>query len=280
MSHTSEKEGTNGADEPDLDLGEKEAKKGVGQPNPSKELFLSEVGEEKRRVRFCESVATIGGLEKRLGGGDEDEGQLGRMFRGLWRERQGRDRWDADEVSDRLFVGAMDAAQQADVIKGLGVSHIVRVLARDSPTTGLQIDRLHYLVLRLDDRPEEDISSLFGRCSRFISKALLNPRSRVLVHCFMGVSRSVTLACAFLMKMHGCSAHHALEQIKRTRLEANPNPGFMQQLEEYEWQMQLQKSNKKLQNLRQALVRALPPGYRQPLSPTLCIVLLFLTQKQ
>ena len=61
-----------------------------------------------------------------------------------------------------------------------------------------------------------------------------HPESRILVHCTMGVSRSSTIVCAYLMKSRGISVQAALDMVKEKRQGVRPNPGFIKQLGEWE----------------------------------------------
>ena len=68
-----------------------------------------------------------------------------------------------------------------------------------------------------------------------VHKALAADSShRVLIHCAAGVSRSVTITCAYLMRHHGLGARTALRRVQTTRRLANPNTGFRRQLLQYE----------------------------------------------
>lgn len=55
----------------------------------------------------------------------------------------------------------------------------------------------------------------------------------VLVHCQAGCSRSVALVAAYLMSTRRITAEEAVDMIKIRRSAAQPNPGFMAQLELY-----------------------------------------------
>ena len=55
----------------------------------------------------------------------------------------------------------------------------------------------------------------------------------VLLHCASGVSRSGTIAIAFLMKTQGLSFEVAFDEIKKIR-SINPNYGFQKQLKAFE----------------------------------------------
>ncbi|KAJ1489034.1 protein-tyrosine phosphatase-like protein, partial [Baffinella frigidus] len=56
----------------------------------------------------------------------------------------------------------------------------------------------------------------------------------VLVHCYAGVSRSATAILAYMIDSFGLDVATALEHLRRSRPQANPNPGFRKQIREYE----------------------------------------------
>jgi hypothetical protein len=57
--------------------------------------------------------------------------------------------------------------------------------------------------------------------------------SQVLVHCYAGVSRSVSLVVAWLMRHHRLSYKQAKVRVQRRRPLVNPNHGFRQQLKAF-----------------------------------------------
>ncbi|RLN97568.1 hypothetical protein BBJ28_00010968 [Nothophytophthora sp. Chile5] len=53
---------------------------------------------------------------------------------------------------------------------------------------------------------------------------------KVLVHCFMGRSRSATIILAYLVSRRGLALSEALRELRRVRPQAQPNTGFYKEL--------------------------------------------------
>lgn len=83
------------------------------------------------------------------------------------------------------------------------------------------------------DEPEADLLSFFDECSEFITCGLENDEN-VLVHCLSGVSRSAAVLLAHLMKTDKISLDEALDFLRNVYPKANPNDGFIEQLQLYE----------------------------------------------
>lgn len=84
------------------------------------------------------------------------------------------------------------------------------------------------------DEPEAQINIVFAASAAFIDKHVKQGH-RVLVHCYGGISRSVTLVINYLRTYHRSefpTVQGALEYIRKNRPQANPNKGFISQLEE------------------------------------------------
>lgn len=83
----------------------------------------------------------------------------------------------------------------------------------------------------MDDVEDDNLLGELPQAVEFITKAL-ESGGRVLIHCAMGKSRSVTVAVAFLIsKYPDLTPTAALEKIREARPIAEPNEGFMKQLE-------------------------------------------------
>lgn len=104
----------------------------------------------------------------------------------------------------------------------MGIRHIV--VAGEELTPNFP-ENFNYLHVKVKDSPKENISAHFADVCDFITAAVKKKES-VLIHCAYGVSRSATLAIAFLMKMLKISYLEAFVFVRRKRPVIKPNCGF------------------------------------------------------
>lgn len=80
------------------------------------------------------------------------------------------------------------------------------------------------------------------KCSDPLTEHLLVVFSgKVLVHCREGVSRSATLVVAYLMLKEGMTVQDAVRTVRESR-EICPNEGFLQQLCDFDKELQQKNS--------------------------------------
>jgi protein-tyrosine phosphatase len=91
-----------------------------------------------------------------------------------------------------------------------------------------------YMTVPVLDSPEADLRRHFDSAFVFIDEALQSGQGGVLVHCFAGRSRSVTVAVGYLMRRERLSMQAALDAVLAVRPIAQPNSGFMQLLARFE----------------------------------------------
>lgn len=83
------------------------------------------------------------------------------------------------------------------------------------------------------DTPDQNLSQYFSVCNDFIHAARLR-EGNVLIHCLAGMSRSVTVAVAYIMTATHLNWKEALKVVRAGRAVANPNTGFQNQLQDFE----------------------------------------------
>ena len=115
-----------------------------------------------------------------------------------------------------------------EYIKENNINHII------SAVTGAFAihDNISYTCLDLLDESFFEINKVFNDTNRIIEDKLRENKN-ILIHCICGVSRSTTILCAYLIKKNNITPDEALKIIRTNRPIANPNPGFMKQLENY-----------------------------------------------
>ena len=142
--------------------------------------------------------------------------------------------WDAGQVLPKLFVGSLSAAIDTVALQKNNISRVLTAAGRLN--VDLPVDVEHF-VIDIADHPSQNILPLLEECITFLDPVLLaegESTENVLVHCASGVSRSVTVCCAWLMVRKCMTLKDALVQVRINRPLAGPNSGFYAQLEALE----------------------------------------------
>ncbi|KAN0129836.1 Protein-tyrosine phosphatase-like protein [Lactarius tabidus] len=143
----------------------------------------------------------------------------------------------ASEVLPRLYLTDLFTARNKTQLSALGITHVISVL-EDAPVFP-ETHALRKLHIPLPDSAYEDILAHLPATTAFIRDALAeSPDSRVMVHCLMGISRSATVVCAYLIATAKMTPDEALVAVRAKRGMACPNIGFRRQLEQYADQLQ------------------------------------------
>jgi protein-tyrosine phosphatase len=187
--------------------------------------------------------------------------------------------WDANQVFDRVWVGAQDAADDLNQVRLHHITHIISVrepwLNADRPGFSLIFNHMKntrvtkrillyagfptikklvahkfvfYLRIWANDTCNTHLYSWFGKAARFIHRALTqNSTNQVLVHCAMGRSRSATLAIAYQLwySPHPLMVDELIKQAVTKRFIIRPNKEFKRQLETWNQQQTKKKKVKK-----------------------------------
>ncbi|XP_077300443.1 dual specificity protein phosphatase 22-B [Arctopsyche grandis] len=134
-----------------------------------------------------------------------------------------------NKVLPGLYVGnyrdSKDPAQ-------LDRHRITHILAIHDAARRLHPDK-HYLCVMASDSPDQNVAQYFSLCNDFIHAARLRDGC-VLIHCLAGMSRSVTVAVAYIMSVTSLNWKEALKVVRAGRAVANPNLGFQRQLQDFE----------------------------------------------
>jgi protein-tyrosine phosphatase len=116
-------------------------------------------------------------------------------------------------------------------LKELGIKRIVNVGAVyihiDKPPTDVE-----YILLNISDHPSVNIEQYFQEVTRFIANGWNTTQTPVptLIHCYAGMSRSVTICIAYLILYSGLTLSEALKIVTDARPGIGPNDGFIESL--------------------------------------------------
>lgn len=140
--------------------------------------------------------------------------------------------WDAAFICNGLYVGSLRSTQDAASLKDHNIAAVLTVAGR------LRVDLpagIHHLAVDIPDHPGADILQTLSTALPFIDRILSAEGSNdveqaVLVHCASGVSRSVSVCCAWLMLRRSMTFEDALALVRTNRPLASPNLGFHAQL--------------------------------------------------
>ncbi|KAI0035337.1 protein-tyrosine phosphatase-like protein [Vararia minispora EC-137] len=163
----------------------------------------------------------------------------------------------ANQIVPRLYLSDLATACDVDTLARLGITHVLSILDFAPDHLPKSITCMH---VRLEDRFNVDILSHLPDTTEFIRSALAGRAdARVLVHCMMGISRSATVVCAYLIAEHNMSAGDALTFTRSKRPIVRPNIGFERQLHEWEQRFAppVQESTVGMNQLRDRLRRIL-----------------------
>ncbi|XP_063402913.1 uncharacterized protein LOC134686959 [Mytilus trossulus] len=133
-----------------------------------------------------------------------------------------------------LYLGSYRDAISQDTIQVNDISYILNV-----STTCPQppfIQEGHFFRIPVNDNYSAKMLPFFDEAFQFIDK-IRESNGCVLIHCLAGISRSPTLAIAYIMKHLKMSSDDAYRYVKDKRPTISPNFNFLGQLLEFEKQV-------------------------------------------
>lgn len=142
------------------------------------------------------------------------------------------------EIIPWLFLGNAENSCDLDSLRRHKICYILNVTP-NLPNAFQQDDMgIKYMQLPIQDDWSQKILPFFTEAINFIDEARENSQG-VLVHCLAGISRSVTITLAYLMHTLSISLNDAYDLVKKRKSNISPNFNFMEQLVDYERQLNL-----------------------------------------
>ncbi|KAI1727562.1 dual specificity phosphatase, catalytic domain-containing protein [Ditylenchus destructor] len=138
-----------------------------------------------------------------------------------------------------MFLGSQNDALNPSLLQSYGITKVINLSETCPRPEGLPDDANHFLRIPIKDSYCAKLLPHFDQAFKFIENARRS-EEKVLLHCLAGISRSATLAIAYIMRSQRLSSEEAYKFVKTRRQSISPNFNFMGQLMEYEKQLREQ----------------------------------------
>ena len=133
-------------------------------------------------------------------------------------------------VNDFLYISGYKTASTASDLQSMKITNIIN--CSGDLCENLSFSGINYLTLNIRDNVSENIECLFFKCINYINEAK-EKKGRVLIHCYKGVSTSVSILISYLIYLYKWTYDEAFDFVQSKRSIANPNIGFYLQLKTF-----------------------------------------------
>uniref|UniRef100_A0A0N5AAC6 protein-tyrosine-phosphatase n=1 Tax=Syphacia muris TaxID=451379 RepID=A0A0N5AAC6_9BILA len=131
-----------------------------------------------------------------------------------------------------LYLGSEQDALDSSVLNKFNIQYIINISV-NCPQPEAVKQEGHFMRIPINDSYGEKLLPYFEDAFKFLDK-VKEIGSTVLIHCLAGISRSPTLAIAYVMKKYRWPAEKAYRFVKEKRPSVAPNFDFMGQLLDFE----------------------------------------------
>ncbi|KAJ8417066.1 hypothetical protein AAFF_G00282930 [Aldrovandia affinis] len=139
-------------------------------------------------------------------------------------------------ILPHLYLGSQKDVLNKDLMAQNGITYVLNA-SNTCPKPDF-ICESHFMRIPVNDNYCEKLLPWLDKTNEFIDKAKVS-NCRVIVHCLAGISRSATIAIAYIMKTMGLSSDDAYRFVKDRRPSISPNFNFLGQLLEFEKDLRL-----------------------------------------
>jgi dual specificity MAP kinase phosphatase len=148
-------------------------------------------------------------------------------------------------IIDNIYLGNGYNASNYSVIRDYNIKYIVNVTNEipnyyeyniisnnNSLCTTHNLD-IKYLTIPIYDNSENHIYSHINKALEFIEEAQSNNDGNILIHCYMGSSRSASITLAYLIYKYNFTLSKGLKYLKKKRDIININTNFINDIKKY-----------------------------------------------
>lgn len=150
-------------------------------------------------------------------------------------------------INGVLYLGSKDSSIHEDFLLDLNIQQIIVccnclpmhfVSKKDFLSENCVEDnsknKIRYLRIPVRDSLDQDILPYLQAAIDFIEEGKSQRQCATLVHCHAGISRSASVAIAYLIEMEEMSFEEAHGFVKSCRRNIYPNSGFVKQLQQFQ----------------------------------------------
>ena len=124
------------------------------------------------------------------------------------------------KIIDNVYLGNIYCAFNGDLLKKFNIKYILNCSIE---IPNIYNSYIHYYKLNLNDLGCSINYKSILDSIKFIEKSQLSGNKNILVHCFAGRSRSVSIIICYLINKYNFTAEYALDFIKKKRKFINPS---------------------------------------------------------
>ena len=128
------------------------------------------------------------------------------------------------KITNNIYISDIHAANNVSLLRDKNIHCVVTLTKKEI----FKMSDIEYIQIMIDDIETVDfVGMTIGTVSKI--DEYIKKNRIILVHCYKGVSRSVSFVILVLVKQ-GLSLNEALHLIKLRRTSADPNPEFIKQI--------------------------------------------------
>lgn len=118
---------------------------------------------------------------------------------------------ERSEEGGAIYLGNLEAASNVEYLKRHNIGAVLTVAGGTGLRYNIHDIPMHEII-NADDALYQDLSQYFSRMINFIESA--RQKTNILVHCYAGISRSVTAVVAYIMQNKGWAFERTLSFVR------------------------------------------------------------------
>ena len=137
------------------------------------------------------------------------------------------------KIVDNIYLGNAYNASNFNQLDELNINTIINV-TNEIPNYFENIQEYDYFKININDTNSDSIKNFFNESNQYIKEIQQQkPNKNILIHCYMGSSRSATILTAYLLKNFNLNPKQAFSLLQEKRPVVNINTQFWDELQDY-----------------------------------------------